>query len=588
MPVDLPGIDIKEYGEFKAMETMGNALDLVVSKKIDTNQAYNLISVDLDELACITRVSPQKLLQVLLREEKYNALFEGMRSLLNQSYAGEVEPDVLESLVRSTFILDRLKALAKESGKPHRTLSFLASKFNVEEEAIALVSPGTEFVAEVMDRPEKIIEALRLTHKTFGMESSDIYSVAMVATTGMLVGVRDFEGRLAGVGEFICDRNDKFNVYRLCVSKGFEGHRISETIFRKAVELHPGRTFWLTASVDASEQLMMYYDNGFKIARLLKDYLGRGVHQLYLERKPGQEILMGGLEVEASFNPDRGSYLMDASADLDFEDVLNNHGFTLVQWDVVGERMWVLERGDLPATESRRIKLPKPFGNLHFAIAESPLDLEATCLAEREMWGAKALKENAVYHIGHSGMILLAKDGNGDIAADSPLVFDVEGGIYSHGIGVKDGLDKIEVTDAVMACIEDIARQLGKTTVWTTAETDNLQCVLVTLNRRGYSGRKIYLKYYGVGENRMVISKDLAGEPAEEPEWIGSPLIREYREFKDKQSLLDTFMVSSQDYTLIAKILESGYRVSYAVTPEKYLEHYGSTVNHPLCVLVRD
>lgn len=586
----LPDLDIKEFGEFKAMQDMGSALDLLVTKRIESKQAYNLISLELDELAAVTRINPQKLLDVLLREEAYSSLFTNMSNLIKLTYGDDVEPSVLDSLVESTFILDRLRSLAVESSSPRKTLGYVARVFSIDADEVTLTPPGTDYVCEVMVKPRKVIEALELNHETFGMESEDIFSMAMIATTGMLIGARDQQDRLVGVGDFIYDRDESFFIYSICVRKGFEGHNIGESIIQKALDQYPGKRFWVTVGAKNLNSMKKYFRSGFKMRKYLKDNLGEGINEILLERLPGEKTDVPDAKVVNAFDSSLKIQGLRYTQDMDLKEILNTHGYEVSMLAGSPEATLLLEKSRQRFSPSRLRDDAGTydFSGLHTYVSDSVSEALKASELDKRAHGPSGEEPNTLIMICRTGLMVCANDEKGELMSLVPVVFDRDGGLFCHGVAVDSRFDELEVRYHMMGYVEGLGERYGKESVWTTADTVDTPVMEVNINRRGYVGRRLVLNYYGPGEHRMVVEKILGGEKREAPDWGGLPIIQSHEEYMKKKEKPASLLVMSVNYALLAKLLDSGYQAVRLIWPDEYKSKRYYMISHPLFLLTKD
>jgi ribosomal protein S18 acetylase RimI-like enzyme len=562
---ELIGLRLKEIGDLKAVESLGATVELVLSGRMASEQVYSFVSLELDKLSGITGVDAARLTDFVLRDKKKKGIFEGLKTKIHKAYGKRLESDVIESLIKTSFALDILNSFVSDSGSVEDALEFAAGKLDVMPQELRVEPGRSKYTFKIMTKSSEYIEALTLNHATFGRGSEDIISLSMIATTGMLVGARNQLGNLVGVGEFIFDREGAFYVYCICVAQGSEGKGIGECILDRAIKEHPGRRFWATVGHDNLNVMRTYFNRGFRMRRYLGDYFGDGMHQLLMEMVPGQDRVCGDYPTVDDFTPSQDAFWLRHSPGLDFSMALNVNGFEVV--DARDDTCLLFKRGELPfeATSLKQNSEKLPFDGVVIQVTESADDALASSKLEKWAHGAAGEEPSTLLRIQRTGLLVCAKDEEGIIVGEVPVIFDLNDGLFCHGVAVGKGYDELDMRFSVMDYVEGLAKTHGKTRVWTVADTVDHPVMEVNINHRGYMGTQLILDLWGTDKHTVVVEKAIQGQPAaERPDWHSAVLLNSYIEF-GKQDDVHSVLVHSTNYGLLKQLLDKGFRVVYVI-----------------------
>ncbi|MFH0861452.1 MAG: hypothetical protein V1875_00335 [Candidatus Altiarchaeota archaeon] len=578
MPDELISLRPKELGELDAVEDLNLTLGQIVSGRLEGKQLYTSVSLELDRLAGSIGIEPGKVVDAMLEDGGHRGIFKGIESMMRDRYGMALDSEALDSLVKSAYALDVLNKMVRESGSVSHALAYAASALKVPVEELML-SGRMEYRCDPIVRPDRFLEALRFNQSVLGGSSDNIYSVSMVATTGILLGVRNSLGNLIGVGEFIFDRDESFYVYSLCVAMGWEGYGVRRSLIRKAISLQPGRRFWTTVGINNPNAARTYFECGFRMVHYLMNYFGDNVSQLLLERTESAPPARDVPPLVEAFDPGRESQSIRYSTGIDYEGILNDDAFSIegledfeggmvLRLRKAGRRHW-----KRPVQQEA---FPLPPTGIEVHVSEDVEDAFAANEIEKSTHGeASAESPQMLIRIARTGYLLLAKDARGSIAAELPAVFDVDGGLFCHGVTVARGFDEMELRYGMVGVAEKMARRHGRNRVWTTADTVDFPVMEANINRRGHVGSKVLLDYYGNGRHRMVVEKAVGENDVSEkaaskrPAWGDMPLAESFTGYA-KIHDPDGVLTHSTNYGLIKSLTDKGFRVVYVIRPEEF------------------
>ncbi len=565
---ELSDLGLKEFGEFTTINRINSVLDQVVSDRLESIQAYGFVSLELDDLAHITQVDSNKFFKVLLKDDKYEVLYKGLNSVIARIYKGRIEPNVLKSLVKSTFILDSLNSMVHKAGSTQQALDYISEKFGVEKNSLALSLQKSPYIYELLVNPTQVSEALKLNRELFGIESGDMFSLSMLATTSMLLGVRDQFRDLIGFGEFIYDRNECFYIFNICVRTGFEGYGVGAGILKKAISLYPHKRFWGTLEEGNINSLRRYLTGGFTITEHLKNYFGEGLDQLLVQRPPSSNINQSQGHVGG--NQKEGLHL-SLNSQIDLEEYVTNQGCEISGLinddggiDLIAKKHSISWKPSPPL-----INMKSDFMDLSAFIASGPHDAIKASNLEKQVQGVAGEEPHTLIRIMRTGLLICVKDSKGNIVGDVPLVFDINGGLFCHGVAVAPQYDEYDFRYYLMDFVEQVALAYNKNKVWTTCDTRDFPPMIVDLNWRGFSGKRVLFDYYGRGKHRMVIEKRLGFDIPSEPNWHNLPFIGKESNFSNEVFQNGSVLVYAHDYKLIDMLFNAGFSAKYLVTPDR-------------------
>ena len=565
-------ISPKSLGEFKAVKSLNTSLDLLASGELDWKEAYSLLSMELDRMAGKTKIDPSSLLKAVLSTEDGRKLYSRCeKKTLKRRVYGQ-EKNMLDSLIKTAFLVDVLGDIINEAQGETNALGLASSKFMIGQDAISLKKTDA-IVCVVISSPEGFTEALRFNRNVLGLTSDNIYAVAMIATTGLMVGARNEIGNLVGVGEFVHDRDESFHVHSLCVAPGWEGCQISRSILEKAVSLHPKKRFWATVDPNNIQAAVDYLALGFRATGYVRDYFKVGADRLYLERNPAT-------------NKPHEAEEMAYGKTLDYADLLNTKGYSIVSINGSPgqETLHMVKDGEKHGYRGCGRELGEIAPGVKAYVLDDPGGIADVVKLERWSFGAAAEQPHILARIMRTGCLIVVKSADGRLYAELAVVFDTGDGLFCHGIAVAKGLDEVEYRVKVMTVVEDLAAKYGRKRVWTTVHPLKRPFMEANMNRLGYVGTKMLLDYYGIGDHRMVVEKTVGTPPKHVPDPRALSLIKDRNQMAaagDAESVL----LQATDYALLKKYLDQGYNASKMVSAEEYGRPDENTHGRPLFVL---
>jgi len=564
-----PVPNLKDIGDFRAYASLDSSISLIVKKKIEPKKAYGFFSLELDSLGAETETDPSRLFAILIGDPSYKRIFEQMRTTLKKEVTPHMAPEMFESLLKTVFTLDMLNNFKREAGSSHDVLTHAASKLSVPPDSIRLSSNRLELHAWKMEKPYMFQQALNLIKDVFGMAANDILSISMVATCGMLIGVSNQIGNLVGVGEFLPDRLGRVNSLSICIARGWEGYGVAEAILRQATESCPDRVFKVMLETGDARSYLPYMKQGFAMRHFFPAYIG---DRDYLMFECGKDSAPKEMpEIQApSWELDAFSIPFDSG--FDPKKALNELGYSI--WAIGGDddRRLAFKRGipyvpdEVAANEVKNEAL-----GLTFYTADSEADANLASSMEKAYHGKDGEEEHTLFTISRTGLLAFAKDGQGETKIETAMVFDMDGGLFIHGIATASGIDELEHRNAMLEYGERLAGKYGLSCVWTTADTIDHPVMEVNINRRGYVGRELFIDYYGAGRHRMVVVRDLtASDGKDHPDPASLTLLDSYTQYTREAEKAGWYIMLSTNYALVKKMLSEGYCVAEMVGPERY------------------
>ena len=143
------------------------------------------------------------------------------------------------------------------------------------------------------------------------------------------------------------------------------------------------------------------------------------------------------------------------------------------------------------------------------------------------------------------GLVVVAKDNEGQIVGYSYALRALDPDQWYLGyIYVEDNARHNKVAKRMLLMIEkEVKKRRGKK-VFATVSPSNLFSMKLLLNGMGWRGYEFKRNYYGEGEHRIIVSKNLLEDSIVQQQIIKSA----------------TF-VKSSDYTKLARLLKANYRI---------------------------
>ena len=143
------------------------------------------------------------------------------------------------------------------------------------------------------------------------------------------------------------------------------------------------------------------------------------------------------------------------------------------------------------------------------------------------------------------GLMVVAKDGKGQILGYSYALRALEPDQWYLGyIYVEENARHSKVAKKMLLMIEKEVKKRGGRKVFATVSPSNLFSMKLLLNGMGWRGYVFKRNYYGEGEHRIIVSKNLLEDSIVQQQIVKSA----------------TF-VKSSDYTKLARLLKANYRI---------------------------
>ncbi len=580
------GLKIKDIGAFKAYANLDSSLSLIAHGKINPKKAYGFFSLELDSTAAETGVDPSHLVKISLRDPKNKAIHSQMRERIIKELQRYVAEELFDSLVDTVYALDVLNKLKKEAGSSAATLDHAAKTLGVAPNELELSSERLELSTEKLEKPFMCQNALGLIRDVFGVAANDILTLSMVATCGLLVGVRNQLGNLVGVGEFIPDRMGSMSILNISIAKGWEGYGVFEKAIEKATELAPNRRFWTAVEESEANAYLPYLKEGFRMRLHITDHIGPSDH-IIIERT--KDVPPTGVPHLMSCDFSLDAFSIPYTVKFDQERALNTEGYCVWVSGSGDDRRLVFEKvGKYERQSSGSNEWRDPASNLTFFTSDSANMAQRASKLEKDFHGIHGEEEHSLYSIATRGYLLLSKNDNGELVSETPLVFDMDGGVFCHGVAVRPGYDEIEHRGKMMGYAERLCASKGIARIWTTADTLDYPVMEVNINNLGYRGTDLLIDYYGPGKHRMVVEKTMSSEAAR---FIGDPnslsLLDSFRDFTNSQEKADAYIVISTNYALLKKMFAQDYCAVKMLKPEKYHDRGANPNRRTLLVVAK-
>ena len=143
------------------------------------------------------------------------------------------------------------------------------------------------------------------------------------------------------------------------------------------------------------------------------------------------------------------------------------------------------------------------------------------------------------------GLMVVAKDDRGQIVGYSYALRALDPDQWYLGyIYVEENARHSKVAKKMLLMIEKELKKRGGRQVFATVSPSNLFSMKLFLNGMGWRGYVFKRNYYGEGEHRIIVSKNLLEDSVVQQQIIKSA----------------TF-VKSSDYTKLARLLKANYRI---------------------------
>jgi ribosomal protein S18 acetylase RimI-like enzyme len=143
------------------------------------------------------------------------------------------------------------------------------------------------------------------------------------------------------------------------------------------------------------------------------------------------------------------------------------------------------------------------------------------------------------------GLMVVAKDNKGQIVGYSYALRALDPDQWYLGyIYVEENARHNKVAKKMLLMIEkEVKKRRGKK-VFATVSPSNLFSMKLLFNGMGWRGYEFKRNYYGEGEHRIIVSKNLLEDP-----------------IVQQQITKSATFVKSSDYTKLARLLKANYRI---------------------------